>query len=132
MPSASLPSFTHFTIRVILKLYALEEHLRAAAPVVERLALLGQRGDVGGAEALLDKPVRGVRGQGEQAAQLEALRALLARLQQPLAMSGLAHARRDGEAGELGVLVSGIRIQRGAADDAVVVLDDEEVADLGL
>src|SRR5678816_55400 len=54
------------------KLYALEEHLRAAAPVVERLPLLRQRLDVGGAELLLQEPVRGVRGEGKQAPQPQA------------------------------------------------------------
>ena len=60
------------------KLYALEEDLRAALPVVERLLLLGQRLDVGGAEALLEEPVRGMRGEGEDAAQPQPARPLLA------------------------------------------------------
>src|ERR1051325_8155019 len=132
MPSASRPSFTHFTIRAMPKLYALEKDLRAALPVVERLLLLGQRLDVGGAEALLQEPVRGVGGQREDAPQPETARPLLAGLEQPLAVAFLAIAVGHREAGELGALVVGIRIQRGAADDHAVVLDHQEVADLGL
>src|SRR5881394_2324355 len=132
MPSASRPSFTHFTIRAIGRLYALQKDLRTALPVVERLPLLGQRLDVGGAKALLEEPVRGVRGEGEDAPQPQAARALLAGLQQPLAVPGVAVAVGDREAGELGALVVGVWVQRRAADDDAVVLDHEEVADLRL
>src|SRR5262245_58535410 len=114
MPSASRPSLMHFTILAIGKLYSLEEDLRAAAQVVERLALLGQRADVGGAEALLDEPVRGMRGQREYAAQLEALRTLLAGFQQALAVAGVAHVRRHRQAGELRALVVREGIERRA------------------
>ena len=121
MPSASRPSLTHFTIRAIGRIIGgalrfLEKDLRTAAPVVQRLALRGQRVDVAGAEALLEEPVRGVRGQREQLAQLERLGALLAGVQQPLAVARVAILGRHREAGELGALVLGERIERGAAD----------------
>src|SRR5207248_570347 len=61
-PSASRPSLTHFTIRAIDRLYALQKDLRTAAPVVERLALRRQRGDVAGSKALLEKPMGSVCG----------------------------------------------------------------------
>src|SRR5688500_4257695 len=127
-PSASRPSFTHFTILAMGKLYSLEEHLRAAAPVVERLALFGQRVDRRRAKALLDEPVLGLRREREKLAQLQALRALLARLQQPLAVAGVAVLVGDREAGELRALVVGKGIEGRAADNARVVLDHQEVA----
>src|SRR5687767_14824577 len=72
-----------------------------------------------------------MRGEREQLAQLEALRALLAGLEEALAVARVAVLGGDREAGELGALFVRKRIQRGAAHDARVVLDDEEVADLG-
>src|SRR6185503_8847902 len=132
MPSASRPSLTHFTILAIGRLYALQKDLRAALPVVERLPLLGQGLHVGSAEALLEEPVRGVRGERENAAQPQAARPILAGFQQPLAVARVAVAIGDRQAGELRALVARVRVQRRAADDHAVVLDDEEVADLGL
>src|SRR2546421_7090153 len=111
MPSASRPSLMHFTIRAMRELYALEKNLRAAAPVVERLALRWQRGDIAGTEALFDEPVRGVRRQREELAQLESLGTLLAGEQQPLAVAGVAIFRRHRETGELRALVVRKRIQ---------------------
>src|SRR3989442_8019828 len=121
----------HFTIRAMRGLYALEKDLRAAPPVVELLAPRRQRGDVGGTEALLDEPVRGVRGEREELAQLERLGTLLAGEQQPLAIAGVAIFGCHRETGELRALVVRERIQRRAAADHAVVLDDEEVADFG-
>src|SRR5438477_1944860 len=102
------------------KLYALEEHLRAALPVVERLLLLRKRLDVGGAEALLEEPVRGVRGEGENAPQPQAARSLLAGLQELLAIARVAVAVGDREAGEFRALLVGVWIQGGATDDHAV------------
>src|SRR5205085_11843727 len=130
-PSASRPSLTHFTIRAIGRLYALQKDLRTAPPVVERLALRRQRVDVPGTEALLEEPVCGVRSEREELAQLERLGTLLAGEQQPLAVAGIAIFGRDREAGEFGTLLVGERIQRRAAANRAVVLDDHEVADLG-
>src|SRR3954468_13020470 len=76
-PSASRPSLTHFTIRAIGRLYALQKHLRTALPVVERLALRRERGDVTGPEPLLEEPVRGVGREREELAQLQRFRSLL-------------------------------------------------------
>src|SRR5207302_623587 len=110
-PSASRPSLTHFTIRGIGGLYALQKDLRTAPPVVERLALRGQRRDVPGTKALLEKPVRGMRRQREELAQLQRLGALLAGMQQPLAVARVAILGRYREAGEF-------RALRGAKADA--------------
>src|SRR5439155_25658859 len=96
-PSASRPSLTHFTIRGISRLYALEKDLRTAAPVIQSLALGRQRGDVARAESLLDEPVRRVRGEREDLAQLERLGALLAGQQQPFAVARVAVLRRHRE-----------------------------------
>src|SRR5438067_5662697 len=131
-PSASRPSLMHFTIRVIGRLYALEKDLRTAWPVVHRLALRRQRADIAGTEALLDEPVRGVRRQREELAQLERLGTFLAGDEQVFAVAGVAVFRRDGKAGEFRALVLGEGIERGAAADHAVVLDDEEIADLRL
>src|SRR5260370_16919027 len=95
----------HFTIRAMRGLYALEKDLRAAPPVVELLAPRRQRGDVAGTKALFDEPVRGVRGECEELAQLERLGPLLAGEQQPLAIARVAIFGRDRQAGELGALV---------------------------
>src|SRR5258706_10170388 len=114
------------------ELYSLEEDLRAAAPVVERPALRGQRVDVGGAEALLEEPMRRARGEREHFFQAQGARAGLAVLEQPLAVAFIAVVLRDREAGEFAAFVVGERIQGRTADDDAVVLDDEEVADLGL
>src|SRR5437660_12860746 len=130
-PSASRPSLTHFTIRGIGGLYALQKDLRTAPPVVERLALRGQRRDVPGTKALLEKPVRGMRRQREELAQLQRLGALLAGMQQPLAVARAAILGRYRRAGELLALRVGKRVERRAAADRAVVLDDDEVADLG-
>src|SRR5687768_1599866 len=131
MPSASRPSLTHFTVLAIRRLYAFEKHLRPALPVVERLAPRGQRGDIAGAETLLEEPVGGVRGQRENAPDAQAAGTLLAGLQQILPVARVTVALRHGEAGELGALVLLEGVERRAADDDAVVLDDEEVADLG-
>src|SRR5882762_5445434 len=120
----------HFTVRAIGRLYALEKDLRTAAPVIERLALRGERGDIAGAEALLDEPVRGVRGEREELAQLERLGPLLAGEEQPLAVAGVAIFGRDRQAGEFGALVVGEGVERGAAADRAVVLHHQEIADL--
>src|SRR5688572_26435800 len=130
-PSASRPSFTHFTVRGIAKLYSFEKDLRAPSPVVKLLATLGQCVHRRRAEALLEKPVRGMRGEREKLAQLEVLGALLARFEQPLAVARVAVPGVDREAGEFPALVVGERVQRRAADDASVVLDNQEVPDLG-
>src|SRR5262245_17542712 len=53
--AAELDALHHPSHRPI---YALQKDLRAALEVVERLFLLGQCLDVGGAEALLEEPVR--------------------------------------------------------------------------
>src|SRR5262245_28508734 len=114
------------------KLYSLEKHLRTAAPVIERLFLLRQRVYRGGTKALLEEPVRGMGREREELAQTQALGAFLAGFQQPLAVARVAIAARHREAGELRALVVGKGIERRAAYDARVVLDHQEVADLGL
>src|SRR5512145_2848740 len=114
------------------KLYSLEEDLRAPLPVVEGLAARGQRGHVAGAESLLEEPVRGVRGQGEQAPDAHGSCALLAGLEEVLAVACVAIALGDRQACEFGALLLLERIQGRAADDDPVVLDHEKVADLGL
>src|SRR5689334_13532448 len=114
-------------MRDIGRLYALEKHLRTAAPVVHRLPLRGQRAHVAGAKALLDEPMRGMRRQREKLAQLERLGALLAGEEQPFAVAGVAIVGCDGEAGEFRALVLGEGVERGAAADHAVVLDDEKV-----
>ena len=75
--------------------------------------------------------MRRVCGEREQLAQLERLGTLLAGAQQPLAVARVAIFRCDREACEIGALRVGERIERGAAADRAVVLDDHEVADLG-
>src|SRR3954462_13687970 len=130
-PSASRPSLTHFTIRAIDGLYALQEHLRPAPPVVERLALRRQRRHFRRSEALLEEPVRRVRGHGEDLAQLLRLGTLFAGSQQPLAVAGVPVVGRYREAGEFGALRVRKRREPGAAGDRAVVLDDDEVPDLG-
>src|SRR3954470_21274741 len=119
-------------MRGIERLYALEKDLRAAAPVVELLATRRQRGDIGAPEALLQEPVRRVRGQREELAQLERFRTLLAGEEQALAVARVAVFRRYGQAGELGAFLARKRVQRRAAADRAVVLHHQEVADLGL
>src|SRR6185369_3110258 len=81
-------------------------------------------------EALLQEPVRGVRGKRKELAQLLRLGTLLAGARQSLAVARVAIVRRHREAGELGALRLRKRIERGAAADRAVVLDDDEVADL--
>src|SRR2546429_7888342 len=112
----------HFTIRAMRGLYALEKDLRAAPPVVQLLAPRRQRGDVAGTKALLDDPVRGVRGERKEPAQFKRLGTLLAGEEQPLAIARVAIFGRDRQARELGALVVGERIQRRAAADHAVVL----------
>src|SRR3954468_7017627 len=110
-PSASRPSLTHFTILGIGGLYegwrggsplldALQKHLRATAPVVERLTLRRQRLDFHRPEALLEEPVRRVGGEGEDLAQLLRLVTLLARPQQPLTVARFPIVGRYREASE--------------------------------
>src|SRR5690242_16222138 len=108
------------------KLYSLEEDLRAALPVVQRLAARGQRSDVGGAEALLEEPVRRVGGEREQAAGAQRFGTLFAGPEEILAVARVAVALGDREAGELGALLLPERVERGAADDHPVVLDHEK------
>src|SRR3954466_2625303 len=72
------------------QLYSLDEDLRAAPPVVERLAPRRQRIDVGGAKTLLEEPVRGPRGEGEKAPQLAAAGTFLAGAQKLFAIAGIA------------------------------------------
>src|SRR4030095_968614 len=111
---------------------SLEKHLRAPLPVVERLAARGQLGHVAGAEALLEEPVRGVCGEGEKAPDAQAPGAFLAGFEQVLAVARVAIAFGDRETGGLGALFLLEGVKRRAADDHSVVLDHEEVADLGL
>src|SRR5438105_3710089 len=131
-PSASRPSLTHFTVLAIGELYSLEKHLRAAAPVVQRLPARRQRRDVGGAEALFEEPVRGVRGEREHAADAQRPGTLLAGLEEILAVACVAIALRHRKAGELGALFLLEGIKRRAADDDPVVFHHLEVADLRL
>src|ERR1700682_5021649 len=81
-PSASRPSFTHFTVLSMAELYSLEKYFRAAPPVIELPAARGQRVDSRGAKALLEEPVRRPRGEREHAPDMQRLRPLLASLQQ--------------------------------------------------
>src|SRR3954468_7278944 len=125
MPSASRPSLTHLTVLAIGELYSLDEHLRAPPPVVELAPARRQRADVGGAEFLLEEPVRRPRREGEHAPQAQGAAARLAFAQQPDAVAGFAVLRGDGEAGELAAALVGVGIQRRAADDDAIVVDDE-------
>src|SRR5438105_4182221 len=102
MPSASRPSLTHFTILAMRQLYALDEDLRPAPPVVERLAARGQLVHRRRLEALLEKPVRGAGGECEYPADAQGAGALLARLEQVLSVARVPVALRHREARELG------------------------------
>ena len=73
-----------------------------------------------------------MRREREEAAQPQRLCALLAGLEQPLAVARVPVALGDRQAGELAALVVGKGIKRRAADDRSVVVDHQEVADLRL
>ena len=47
-----------------------DKHLRLPLPVIQRLLLRGQRGNIAFDKAALDEPVRGARGEYEQFFQL--------------------------------------------------------------
>src|SRR5215471_4258842 len=78
-PSASRPSFTHFTIRAMtsIPLQRLLVDERFSLVIVERLLLLRQFRDRRRAKAALEEPVRRLRREHEEAFELEAPRALL-------------------------------------------------------
>src|SRR6478735_2960174 len=100
--------------------------LRLALVIVERLLLVREVPDRGRAKAALEEPVRRLGGEHEEACELEAPRALLDLVQQRLAVAFAAEIRVDGERRELADALLGERVERGAPDDVVVVLGDDE------
>src|SRR5574341_2342445 len=67
-----------------------QEHFGAAFPIIERLALRGQRADARFREPLREEPVRGARSERKQAPDARLPRARLAGLQQALAVADVA------------------------------------------
>ena len=83
--------------------------------------MLWQSGDIGFVEAALDEPVRGARGEHEQFLQCLGLGDADHVVEDGLAVAAVAALRVHREAGQFGGGLVGERVQRGAADDAVVV-----------
>ena len=108
------------------------KNLRLALPVIQRLLLRGQRRDVGLVEAALDEPVRGARGEHEQFLHPLRLREAGHMVEDDLAVAAVAALRVHREAGQFGGGLVGERVQRGAADDAVVVFQHHEARDFAL
>src|SRR3970040_2753956 len=117
---------------VMSPLNPLHQHDRAPLVVVERAFLAWQLAHAHFLEAALHEPVLGARGEHEQALQLRAARARFDLGQQPLAGARVAEIGMHDEAGELTRALAGERVERGAADCQLIVLEHHEAPDFPL
>src|SRR3569623_745169 len=99
-----------------LVLQALDQHKRIPLVVVEPLLLHRQILDLGALEAMLDEPVRRVRGEAEQLLQLALLGLDLDTREQRSSATGTLIVRMHGYAGEFAHVVFGEGEQRAAGD----------------
>src|SRR5205823_15059721 len=94
--------------------------------IVERLLLMRQLGDGSGAKPALEEPMRRPRRQHEQLGEPQLARSLLDFLHQRFAITFALEVGMNRQRGELAHPLFWKRVERGAADDVIVVLRADE------
>src|ERR1700757_4329886 len=110
----------------------LHEYLRTPIPVVFLLARLGQPFRVDLLEAAFDEPMHRARGEHEYRLHPQRLCAMFDSLENPVAVALALNLRRYRERGTFRGAGFRIGIQRGAAENDSVVLDDRISGDVAL